>query len=97
MKTLLVPGHSFVRRVADKIDKDGLDLGGGMNHTEVRGIGGIRVSGVYRQLVYVRRTKPCTILDIETNDLSDPEKDPVEPGKGDYNCGKNPRRDTDDS
>ena len=27
MKTLLVLGHSFVRRVADNIDKDGLDLG----------------------------------------------------------------------
>ena len=55
------------------------DLDGGMNHTEVRGNGGIRISGVYRQLTYVRRTKPCTIfLDIGTNDLRDPEKHSVQ-------------------
>ena len=32
MKTLLVLGHSFVRRVADKIDKDSLDLGGDIDN-----------------------------------------------------------------
>ena len=32
MKTLLVLGHIYVRRVANKIDKDGFDLEGGMNH-----------------------------------------------------------------
>ena len=79
MKTLLVLGHSFVRRVADKIDKDSLDLGGDIDNIAVRGFGGMRVSGVYRQLSYVRRIKPYVIfLDIGTNDLSDPQKDPVE-------------------
>ena len=79
MKTLLVLGPSFVRRVADKINRDGLDLAGNIDNITVRGIGGMRVSGVYRQLSYVRRIKPCVIfLDIGTNDLSDPLKDPVQ-------------------
>ena len=65
MKTLLVLGHSFVRRVADKINRDGLDLGDDTDNITVLGIGGMRVSGVYRQLSYVRRIKPCVIyLDI---------------------------------
>ena len=77
MKTLLVLGHSFVRRVADKIDKDGLDLGDEKDNVQVRGIGGMWVSGIYRQLSYVRRIKPYVIsLDIGTNDLSEPQKDP---------------------
>ena len=79
MKKLLVLGHGFVRRVADKINKDGLDLGDDIDNITVRGIGGTRVSGVYRQLSYVRRIKPYVIfLDIGTNDLSDPQKDPVQ-------------------
>ena len=54
MKTLLVLGYNFVRRVADK---DGLGLGDEIDNVEVRDIGGMRVSGVYRQLSYVRRIK----------------------------------------
>ena len=79
MKTLLDLGPSFVRRAADKIDKDGLDLGDDINNVALRGIGGMRVSGVYRQLSYVRRINPRVIfLDIGTNDFSDPQKDPVQ-------------------
>ena len=75
MKTLLVLGHSFVRYVADNIDQDGLDLGDDIDHIAVQCIGGPRVSGVYRQLSYVRRIKPYVIfLDIGTNDPSDPQK-----------------------
>ena len=71
MKTLLVLEHSFVRRVAKTIDNNSLDLGDDVDP--------IAVSGVYRQLSYVRRIKPCVIfLDIETNDLSDPQKVPVQ-------------------
>ena len=79
MKTLLVLGHSCVRRVGDKINKDGLDLGDDIDNIAVRGIGGVRVSGVCRLLSYVRRIKPyVNFLDIGTNDLSDPQKDPVQ-------------------
>ena len=79
MKTLLVLEHSFVRRVAKTIDNNSLDLGDDVDPIAVRGFGGMPVSGVYRQLSYVRRIKPCVIfLDIETNDLSDPQKVPVQ-------------------
>ena len=33
-----------------KVNRDGLDLGDGIDNITVRGIGGMRVSGVYRQL-----------------------------------------------
>ena len=56
-----------------------LDLGDDIDNIAVRGTGGMRVSGVYRQLSYVRRIKPYVIfLNIWTNDLSDPQKDPVQ-------------------
>ena len=37
MNALLVLGHSFLRRVADKIAKDGLDLGDDIDNIAVRG------------------------------------------------------------
>ena len=65
--------------MADKIDMDGLDLGDDIDNIAVRGIGGMRVSGVCRQLSYVRQTKPYEIfLDIGTNDLRDPKNYPVQ-------------------
>ena len=44
MNTLLILGHSFVRRVADRINMDSLDLGGETDIVEMRGIGGMRAS-----------------------------------------------------
>ena len=62
----LINGHSFVRRIADRVSRDGLDVGGPERPHGGEGVGGMWDSGVYWHLPFVRKIDPSTIyLDSE--------------------------------
>ena len=73
MAKLLVIGHSFVRRMRERLAGGGLRLARDFATTIIRGFGGMRLESLRQHIGYVKHMEPTLIVvDIGTNDLASP-------------------------
>ena len=73
MAKLLVIGHSFVRRMRERLAGGGLRLARDFAATIIRGFGGMRLESLRQHIGYVKHLEPTLIVvDIGTNDLASP-------------------------
>ena len=89
-RTLLILGHSFVRRLRDYLAHSchngipfGINLGVSDDFGAVifHGVGGMTVAGLYEEVDLVRTLEPsAVIMDVGTNNLARGGCDPIELG-----------------